>query len=136
MDSGYWTAVVSGIGLALAFVSWLRPRPRRHQARALAIGLFILPLCYVAFALFAGELRALPHEGLGVLAYGGLAWLGLRRPWVLAAGWFAHVLWDLATPGLHAAYVPAFYGPLCLGFDVAVGVFAWRLSRRLATFPG
>lgn len=131
MSIFFLASTLAGVVLALAFAGWLRSRSPRRQARALAVGLSILPLCYVVFALVAGEFGALRHEATGVLAYGALALRGDRRPRLLAVGWLAHIAWDLATPEAHAAYVPAFYAPLCLGFDAVIAAFAWRLHRRL-----
>jgi hypothetical protein len=121
-----------GILLALAFAGWLRGRSPRRQLRTLATGLAILPLCYVVFALVGGQFESLWHEGVGVLVYGALAALGARRTGWLVVGWLAHIAWDLLMSEAHSAYVPAFYAPLCLGFDGVIALVAWRLQGRLS----
>lgn len=128
LHASAWVAV--GVVLALTWTLHLLHCSQRRQIRSLAVGLLILPLCYVGFALAAGHYSGLPHEGMGVLLYGVLALLGQRQPGWLALGWLGHIAWDLATPELHAGYVPDFYGPLCLGFDGVIGLLAARLAWR------
>jgi len=64
-----------------------------------------------------------------------VAWLGLRRSalW-LAAGWAAHVGWDLLLhPLTGAGYAPPWYVRACLGFDLVVA--AWIALRPSAEDP-
>jgi hypothetical protein len=98
-----------------------------------AVGLIVTALVYVAFAIAGGaSSRWIGIEMLGVAAYGSAAWLGFRRwPAILAAGWAAHVVWDVALhlTGTGAAYTPAWYPWLCLGFDVPIGVLVMVRHR-------
>ena len=57
----------------------------------------------------------------GALATAGLA---LSAPILLAAGYLAHALWDSVhgQRGIHTR-IPWWYVPLCIGFDVIVGVY-------------
>ena len=105
-------------------------RRRRRPEKMLAAGLLVAALVYLGFASWAGAgPEWLAIEALGVSIYGSLAWLGVRRTgWWLAAGWLAHVLWDV---GLHqrgpgSIFTPDWYPPLCIGFDlvIAAGVVA------------
>lgn len=89
--------------------------------RLLALGLLVAALIYLGLAIPSGDGRWLVLEGAGLLLYGPLAWLGLRRPGVLALGWAAHVGWDI---GLHLEAAQPVVGPWyplgCVGFDLIV----------------
>ena len=105
------------------------------QCRLWSNGLVVAALVYVAFALWGhADGPWLGIEAAGVVIYGGVAWWGRRRaPW-LALGWALHVLWDVLLHGGglgHGAdFVPAWYPPVCLGFDLAVAGYLATLSRR------
>jgi uncharacterized protein DUF6010 len=120
-----------GIVFGAALVLIARSRGPRGESTVLASGLVATALLYVAFAVLGGaSLRWSALEFMGVLAFGTLAWLGVRRspPW-LALGWATHVGWDV---GLHLGagappFVPAFFPTFCIGFDLVVA--AYVLSR-------
>jgi hypothetical protein len=65
-----------------------------------------------------------------------MAWLGReRRAALLAAGWAAHVPWDLLLhlgdkPG--AAYTPDWYPWMCVSFDLVIAGAIIGRPRRLA----
>ncbi|MEU2548771.1 hypothetical protein ABZ618_25590 [Streptomyces roseolus] len=73
-------------------------------ASFLAALLVVMPLCYLAFGAVRGELgdrRALTVQTAGLVlfcAWAAVALLvdGRAALYVVAAGWFAHALWDLA----------------------------------------
>ena len=98
----------------------------------------IAALIYVAFALLGGGSSGwVMLELAGVVVYGAFAWLGIAKwPRAIALGWLLHVLWDVTLhPRGHPGFVPSWYPPLCLGFDVYVGVALWvrfRTTRRAA----
>lgn len=120
-----------GAALGGLFVLVVRRQEPAAGLRLLALGLLTAALLYLGFAVFGGAgARWLAIEAGGVALYGAAAWLGLRRGagW-LALGWAAHALWDVP---FHAAeaFVPAFYPPLCLGFDLLVGAFIVLTFRR------
>ncbi len=63
--------------------------------------------------------------------------MGLRAsPLWLAAGWGAHVVWDVALhPSGPADYAPPWYVAACIGFDLLLAAyiawrFGWRRSRQ------
>ena len=59
--------------------------------------------------------------------------LHARPPANHAIGWLLRVLWEVALhPGGHPGFVPSWYPPLCLGFDVHVGVVLVVRFRRVA----
>ena len=90
-------ALLLGTVLALALVGLAHGYPPRRERRVYAVSLVIAALIYVGFGAVGGAgARWLALESLGVLLYGTAAWGGLRgRPWLLAAGWAAHVAWDV-----------------------------------------
>jgi hypothetical protein len=127
-------AVLGGM-FVLAARTW-----SRSGRRVLAIGLVIAALIYLGFSLFpGGDSPSLQLEAGGVAIFGFLAWIGFRHSlWWLAAGWLAHVAWDV---GLHLdqspGVVPAWYPLLCVGFDlVVVGyLLGWVNGRNDPTAP-
>ncbi len=123
-------AVVVGAVLGTLF-AWLA-RWLGGERRVWAIGLVVAAVLYLLFAAVAGAgAEALALELSGVVAFGAVAGLGLAgRPLWLAAGWGAHVVWDVALHGRAGGYAPPLYPELCIGFDLAVAAFivsrVWR----------
>jgi hypothetical protein len=117
-------ALLAGFVMAAVFLTWARRKRPDHARRLYALGLLIAALIYVAFALAGhGSARWVALELIGVLLYGGAAWIGLRTaPLVLALGWAAHVGWDvlLHVRGDGAAYTPDWYPWFCVSFDLIV----------------
>jgi hypothetical protein len=118
--------ILLGLVLALVTVFLARRLGPSAATRLYAVGLVVAALVYLALALAS---RSTPQwvaiELLGVALYGGVAWLGFRG-WAaaLAPGWAAHVAWDLALhlDGAGAAFTPAWYPWLCVGFDLPIAV--------------
>ena len=99
------------------------------ELRALALGLAVAALIYVGLALPSASGRWLLVETAGVAIFGGVAWLGLRRPGWLALGWTAHVVWDVALHLERAQPVVGAWYPLaCIGFDLIVAGFVLRAA--------
>lgn len=124
------SAVEVLLGALLAAPLVLFARTRRSEDRVYAGGLVVAALVYVGFALAAGAGGgALLAELVGVALFAAVAWLGVRRaPLWLAAGWAAHVGWDLLLhPLTGPAYAPGWYVRACVGFDLAVA--AWIALR-------
>ena len=104
-----------------------------NEVRIWAIALVIAALIYVGFAAFNGASSDWVMIELGgVAGYGVIAWLGATRwPPLVGVGWLLHMLWDIVLhPGGHPGFVPSWYPPLCLGFDVLVGVALLIRFRR------
>ena len=125
-----WIALGAGAG---ALAVWLtakeavrrRRRFPRYEVWAWAGFLVVAALIYVGFAAFNGASAKWTWTELGgVAGYGLIAWMGAARfPQLVGVGWLLHVLWDVVLhPGGHPGFVPSWYPPLCLGFDVFVGV--------------
>lgn len=116
-------ALVVGIVLAFAFLTWTRTQPDAGN-RLYAIGLAVTALIYVVFALVGrASARSLALEALGVLLYGAVAWVGFRKSAaLLAIGWAMHVVWDVSLhlQGVGAEYTPGWYPWGCVSFDLMV----------------
>lgn len=115
--------LLGGIALGIAFVTVARQQKHNQQA-VLAIGLLVAAAIYLGFGLAGGANAAwLMTETLGIGIYGTFALLGWRFSvrW-LAIGWALHPVWDagLHLLGKAAAFVPAWYAVVCIGFDLAV----------------
>ena len=118
-------SLIAGAMLAFPLVYVARRRSPERALRIYAIGLVVAALIYVGFAMVGGaSTRWVAFEIAGLIGFGVVAWIGVRRrAALLAAGWGAHVLWDVLlhlgdAPG--AGYTPAAYPWLCLSFDVIV----------------
>lgn len=134
-------ALLLGTALSLALVGLARTYPPRRERRVYAVGLVIAALIYLGFGVAGGAGgRWLALESLGVLIYGAAAWGGLRgRPWLLASGWAAHVVWDvlLHLGGAGSEYTPHWYPWLCVSFDlVMAGAVLASGRRRVADLRG
>ena len=114
-------------GLNIGFDRRLR---RRGEVRLFAVYLFLAGVIYAASAALSGAgARWTATEGAGLVLFTLLAWLGLRRPAVLATGWLLHAVWD---GGLHLALEQPVIGPwlplLCLPFDLMVAAWLARVA--------
>ena len=127
-----------GLILGGVFLAFARALGRAERL-VLALGLVLAAVVYVGFALAGAGLMWVLVDALGVIGYGALAWLGLKRSalW-LAAGWALHPVWDvgLHIAGSGAAFAPAWYAILCLGFDLLVaGYIVFRFGSVPARSP-
>src|SRR2546426_7294361 len=92
-------ALVEGALLGLLFVTVTHTRLRRYLRPVLFVTLLIAALAYVVFALGARADPLWILIGLcGVVAFGGLGWIGLHSSlgW-LAGAWALHPAWDAVT---------------------------------------
>lgn len=130
-------ALLLGAVLSLALVGMARRHPPGREGRVYAVGLVITAIIYVGFGVAGGAgARWLALEIFSVFLYGAAAWGGLRgRPWLLAAGWAAHVAWDvlLHLSGAGAEFTPDWYPWLCVSFDLVVAAAVLASVRRGAT---
>jgi hypothetical protein len=131
MSSAEVLAIGIGVLLALPYI-WRASRSR-GATRMYAVGLIVAAAVYVGFALFAGDRQVLLREGAGLLIFTAIALIGMRvSAYLLAAGWAAHVAWDLLFHSIEAAaYVPWWYPVVCIGFDLMVaGAILGRIWSR------
>lgn len=117
-------------GVILASLLIALGRWRRQEDRIFGVVLAITAAYYVVHAIRGGTREELLLELLGLAAFGALAVLGyLGRRWLLAGGWAAHALWDVALhTGGRGAYVPEWYPVLCVGFDLFLAGFIVGLA--------
>lgn len=133
--AGALIGTLGGLVLALLSIVSTRWQGRRfapNDPRRLELVLWASYLClaaaiYVAFALReAGWMRL---ELAGLAAYSALAWYGVRRPRLLALGWFLHAGWDaILHAGAPDTLVPGWYRWACLGFDVVAAIHLARIA--------
>lgn len=128
---GWILSLALGVVAAALPLAWLRGKRRSSRQRFWALALLFAALIYVGFAVVGSTLglvddppHTLGYQGLGVMVYGALGALGMRRPQALAAGWALHVVWDLGHR--HAAWVPEWYVAACLSFDLVVAGALFR----------
>ncbi|HEY7505730.1 MAG TPA: DUF6010 family protein [Gemmatimonadales bacterium] len=116
--------ILAGAVLGAVFAVAARRLGSDGELRVFAVGLAVAALIYLGLALPTAVGRWLVVETAGVTIFGGLAWLGLRRPGWLALGWAAHVAWDVALHLEQAQPVVGAWYPLaCIGFDLIVAGF-------------
>ncbi|MCB9703250.1 MAG: hypothetical protein H6711_15250 [Myxococcales bacterium] len=132
--------LVFGLALALASIASTRHQCRRgdrapaaalrFELVAWALYLVLAAAIYVGFALREGGHGWMPLELGGLVGYTALAWLGVRRPRLLALAWLLHAGWDMVIHGdAPAALVPGWYRWACLAFDVVAAAYLVRLAR-------
>jgi hypothetical protein len=102
----------------------------RAEQRLLAVFLAGMPLVYVEGSLWHGDVTSHFTELVGLVIYGGWAWLGAQRDArVLAGGIAAHGLaWD--SWHHHSAAVPAWYATACMLVDVGWAGYVWLQRAR------
>ncbi len=127
-----------GAGLAAATIAVLSPLPGAIQLAALAILLGVAGGVYPGFAAWGhegGEPRGLALEWVVALAFATFALAGLAYgPLVLAAGWTAHALWDVAHHRDRlGARAPSSYPWLCLAYDLVIA--GYLVAGGSAAFP-
>ena len=131
----YTIEIVIGSMLAGLLVAAFR---RTRFERALQFWAWVLVVAsaiYVGFALLGdAPTRTLLVEVGGLALFVALAILGVRySPWVLAGAWFAHIAWDTLLHSHSTAFVPQWYPPTCIGFDLVVGVYIVATYSQLRT---
>ncbi|NNE65199.1 MAG: hypothetical protein HKN33_01425 [Pyrinomonadaceae bacterium] len=127
--------IVLGAVAACGALALLSGRNESKRLKIIALAIPVLPLIYVVFALVGVSNGTagygwLGYEVIGLLLFGGLGLAAFRFGAVTAAvAWAVHAIWD-ATGHFDAAFVPAFYPGLCIGFDVVVAGYALYSYRE------
>jgi hypothetical protein len=129
--------LLNGLELAIVWAVVVHASGARRGVWMHAAMLLLAALFYLSFAAWAGDAGGMLLESLGVLAFGAVAYLAVRRrsTTLVALGWALHPLWDVAlhTTGAGAAYTPAGYVVACIGFDLllaAMIVRGWAVGRE------
>lgn len=133
----YAFEILIGAFIGALFCILIRRYCRRRQHE-----IFALALVYIA-AIYVGP--AVGHYGLAEsleflvsLIFFALALIALPgRRTLLACAYIGHGLWDAVHGAVLPATLPAWYAPMCLGFDWAVAAWLfdiaparWRLHPR------
>jgi len=124
LEAAFVAAVLAGALLAVPFLA-LAARHSR-PVMPIGVGLVVAALVYVALAAVRADASTIWLELSGTAAFAAVAVAGVRwSAWFLAAGWVAHVGWDLLLhPVSYPGYAPGWYPALCVGFDMLVAGFA------------
>lgn len=125
----------------LAVVSIWFWRHLKIERWAFASGLLVMPFIYVAFALYADTTAIAYLEILSATPFVIAALFCFRLGWhssiyLLAAGWFAHGLYDL---GHNLFFVnsgtPMWYPVICGVFDFVVASYLILIARNVSKSP-
>ena len=124
-----------GIGLALAIVYILSAWRSAWIEKLLGAGLLMgVGVWYLGFGIFEGTtLTILIPQILGGLFFAVLGYLGFARSLFFPGiGWMIHATWDFASPHFSdVSYMPEWAAPMCLSFDILVGVYLLARSQKL-----
>jgi hypothetical protein len=117
--------ITLGAMLAGVLVLVLRYARFERALRFWARALFVAAAIYVGFVLVGdAPTQWVLIEVGGLVLFTILAVMGLRySPWVLAGAWFAHIAWDTLLHPQNTTFIPQWYPPLCIGFDLVVGTY-------------
>lgn len=123
---GWWTALAAGalLGGVTLVVPILLSREAAFGFLAILLGM--IGSVYLGFALADGRLGSFRAEYVGILTFTTLAVVSLVNdlPVLLAAGYLGHAAWDgIHHPRAITTTMPWWYVPLCIGYDVVVGVY-------------
>ena len=64
----------------------------------------------------------------GTILFSLIAFMAYKKVYnpfiLLSMGWFSHTLWDLVMHVFEtSSFIPSFYPPICIGFDLGFGVY-------------
>ena len=126
----YFSAIIIGAILASAILFGFRATDNFKAKKFFAGALIIAALIYIGFAVSGilaqtAAINWILVEIGGLIIYLALAYAGVKiSMWFLASGWTAHIFWDAAFHhGDKISYVPDFYPPLCIGFDLVFAAY-------------
>jgi hypothetical protein len=128
--------LLAGASACAAFILLARRLAPRNELRLYALGLITAALVYVGFVARGASLAWLALELAGLAVFTLAAFAGVKiSPWILAGAWAAHAAWDvLLHQSSGADFVPAWYPPVCAGFDLLLaGYVAARFAREAQT---
>ncbi|MEE2663967.1 MAG: hypothetical protein VX681_07605 [Myxococcota bacterium] len=120
-----------GAGLWIAGVRWIG----RGEPWWFALGLVVAAAIYLTHGL---GVEPPPELGVAFAGVGLFVVIGVggaaRWSWLLGAGWALHAVWDVAAPRVaDLSYMPAWYAPACLGFDLVVATYLLSRPTRPAS---
>lgn len=120
-------------GASLAVVA---PLPDQVQTWLTAWWILLAAAIYLTWGTARGDLTSWPWlaaQATAVLGFGAVAIAGVAADadasrWILAAGWLAHALWDVAH---HRAgrVVPRWYAETCLVIDLLLATVLMTVGQ-------
>ena len=114
------------------FIALARRFGAQREVQVYAVGLVVAAIVYLGFAVNGGGPGWLFVELLGVAIFTLSAGLGVKVwPFFLALGWALHGVWDglmYAIPG--TGFVPIWYPPACLAFDLVLAGYIFVIKRN------
>ena len=128
-----WVANIA-IGVVYAAIASALVRlARRYEFPLLSVMILGAAVPYIVYGLGDQPLSGLGVELFGVILFLGFALLGvMSSAWFLAAAWAVHGVWDVAVPAFaDVGYMPEWYAPICLGFDLAISGYVVTVLRGL-----
>ena len=126
-----WEVALGAI-IALACIYIFRSKNIRKEVIAWGYGLVIAAIVYLIFAEMNKEPTWIYIELGGVVLFSLFLWFA--KKWNLLfvpVGWLLHMVWDtllhiVVDPG----YAPDWYPDLCIGFDVVIAIYLFRIIKR------
>ena len=119
-------ALLGAVGAALMHMASVA-----RQRGSWAVAMVAIALFYVVFAFERADPSDIAVHALIAAAFAGMAVLGARAsPWWIVAALAGHGLFDAAAHLIVADPSPDWWGPFCLGVDVALAAWLARLVRR------
>ena len=116
--------------ITIAFVTLI---PEQYVFDFLAVLLALIAGVYLGFAIADGKMRGLLVQGVNIFFIMALILVSLLvHPYFLAAGYFAHGIWDMvhhSRLGLVHTKVPELYIHACMLYDWIIGAFILLLWR-------
>ncbi|MFK8054578.1 MAG: DUF6010 family protein [Saprospiraceae bacterium] len=128
-----WILLLAGLVSGAALIAIARSIDY-SEGDLLATGLLVAAAIYVGFAVLWGEDGWVRFEAVGVAIFSLIAFLARRFGilWI-GAGWLLHIGWDYLfhMVGAGSHLVPEWYPPICIGFDLIVGLYIfWVVLRK------
>ena len=127
----FWFPLLTGVGLGGLTVALMAIGGVMNQRGTRATAMVAIASFYVVFAIQTGDtLEIVVHTGLAA-GFAALAIIGARTSsWILAAALLGHGIFDLFAGSAIANPAPGWWGPFCLGIDVALALalaaILWR----------
>lgn len=120
--------LVAGVVLAVGSIVAIRFVRAQAEHSGYVFALVVAAFIYLIFGLRSGSSSWLLIEALGLVLFSAVAVSSLKFPrWILACGWLAHIVWDVA---LHRhsgsggmGFVPEWYPATCAAYDLVIASY-------------
>lgn len=118
-------AIVVGVVLALPVLALAYFLPRSRALDLMAVQLAAIAAVYAGSSLAGGSFSVISVEVAAITAFFAASLFGRwGSPAILVVGYLAHGAWDIAHHlGSIPTFLPDWYGPFCLAYDLVVAAF-------------